>query len=180
MVCPPPEAGRAGPEAGGQLSSVTLHPYMKKTIVAFLQNLWVKNPDRVREMFARRPDGREFMLRMLLFRGGRTGKILRENLGQDLCNQIVWEESTTQIGGDAKSVFPPEPEHIRRVLLKHQPEIVLAFGKVAAQAVFGVLPALPPPAMVHFLSAPHPCARSAQDPRGAIRELRAKIEARQR
>jgi len=147
-------------------------------IVAFLQNLWVQNPERVKEMFARHPDGREYMLRMLLFRGGKTGKILRSLLGEDLIHKIVWEESTTEISGNANAVFPADLAHIRRVINKHRPEAVVTFGRIASKAVFlvsnGML-AEPADFTFELFCVPHPCARPAADPVGAIAELKQKL-----
>jgi hypothetical protein len=147
-------------------------------IVAFLQNLWVKNPERVKQMFAAHPDGREYMLRCLLFHGGRTGKILTASLGKELISQIVWEESTTEISGDAKAIFPADLAHIRGVLNKHRPEAVVTFGKIAAQAVALVDAGMrmePADFTFELFHLPHPCARPAADPIGAIAELKQKL-----
>lgn len=147
-------------------------------IVAFLQNLWVKDPARTERLFAAHPEKREYILKCLLFLGGRTGNILKCTLGQDVIDQIAWEESTKQIAGDSRGVFPPDYEHIKAVILKHRPEIVLAFGKIASTAVIKVSEEmLPEPATFHFrvLSAPHPCARPAQDPIGALMEIKTKL-----
>ena len=147
-------------------------------IIAFLQNLWVKNPERVKEMFARHPDGREYMLRMLLFHGGRTGKILMDTLGEELVNKIVWEESTTEISGNANAVFPADLGHIRRVINKHKPEAVVTFGRIASKAVFIVangMMAEPADFQFELLCVPHPCARPAADPIGALAELKQKL-----
>jgi hypothetical protein len=153
--------------------------FVPMKIVAFLQNLWVKDLVRVREMFARHPDGREYMLRMLLFRGGKTGKILTSLLGQELVNKIVWEESTTEISGNANEVFPADLAHIRRVLNKHRPEAVVAFGRIASKSVFLVsngMMAEPANFTFELFCVPHPCARPAQDPSGAITELKQKLQ----
>jgi hypothetical protein len=143
--------------------------------VAFLQNLWVKDPTRVQAMFERYPEQREYMLRKLLFCGGRTGTILKATLGWDLCLKIIWDESTTQIAGDSKFVFPPEPAHIRRVLEKHRPEIVVTFGLIASKSVFKVFSEMMAGLgefKCQFRSVPHPCARTRQDPLGKLHELR--------
>lgn len=101
-------------------------------IVAFLQNIWVKDPERVRKMFASFPNQRESIITKLLFLGGKTGKNLQAGLGEALCNEIIWEETTKEIGSYSASIFPPDSEHVKAVLEKHKPEIVLCFGAVAA------------------------------------------------
>lgn len=143
-------------------------------IVAFLQNLWVRDPIKVKAMFERYPAKREWMLRFMLFRGGRTGKLLRQHLGDDLVERIVWEESTKQIAGTSSDAFPPDIEHIAEVIARHQPEHVVGFGKVACCGIQSALTQLPGVKLeTHFL--PHPCARPAQDPIGAMRDLREKL-----
>ena len=106
-------------------------------VVAFLQNLWVKDPPRVKLMLeqAEARGQRECMLKVLLFHGGKTGQVLTEYLGAEWCNRIVWEESTRDIGGWPGSVFPVDRMHIEGVLIKHSPQVVIAFGRPAARAV---------------------------------------------
>ena len=147
-------------------------------VVAFLQNLWVKDPAHVEKFFRRYPEMRERMLRKLLFYRCKTGRVLKAGLGEKLCDEIVWEESTTQIAGDARTVFPPDHKHIEDVIKKHQPEVVIALGKVASQAVFEVISESMDRLMLkmEFCSAPHPCARPPLDPIGRLKEIRAKIE----
>jgi hypothetical protein len=150
-------------------------------IVAFLQNLWVKDVAHFQKFFERYPDQRERMLKKLLFYNCKTGRVLKAGLGEELCEKIVWEESTTEIAGDAKKVFPPDLAHIESVLKKHRPEVVIAIGKVAAQATFMVINRLVSRQSlmawkIEFLSAPHPCARPPLDPLARFKEIRAKIE----
>jgi hypothetical protein len=132
-------------------------------IVAFLQNLWVKNPARVEKLFADFPDRRESILAQLLFSGGKTGKVLRKKFGVDLCNEIIWEESTTVIAATSDGIFPPDHSHIKSVLMKHRPEIVLGFGKIASKAVLRVLHEIyfgegDARFKVQFMAGPHPAA----------------------
>jgi hypothetical protein len=149
-------------------------------IVAFLQNLWVKDPEKMRQIFDRHPgfESRAYMLRTLLMRGGRTGKILKATLGMETINQIIWEETTTQIAGDPKTIFPADLSHIRKVLNFYKPEAVVTFGRIASKSVFlvanGML-AEPAEFTFELLCVPHPCARPAADPIGAFTELKQKL-----
>jgi hypothetical protein len=104
------------------------------TIVAFLQNQWFKDPEGIKQIYERWPDKREKLNAAYLFMGCKTGKNLRKAFG-DLCDEIVWEEVSPEIGGHSASSFPPDPEHIKRVIEKHQPDVVLMFGKIAQDGV---------------------------------------------
>lgn len=129
--------------------------------VAFLQNMWVRNPDRVKAVFAR--EGEAFRLKYIkyaLFAGCLTGRRLKVVFGQEACSEIVWEETTREIAGDAKTIFPPQPGHIQAVLAQHQPDIVLAFGTIASNALYKILQRTPPGKTLPLLiTAPHPAAR---------------------
>ena len=122
------------------------------TIVAFLQNQWVRDPERVRKMIERA--GEKFRRRFIsyaLFAGCLTGRRLKSAFG-DLTGQIVWEEVSREIGGKASDVFPADTRHIERELAELQPHLVLAFGSIAAGAL-GRCWTGP------LLTGPHPAAR---------------------
>lgn len=104
-------------------------------IVAFLQNQWFKNPERHKGFAERYPQLREEMIRRFLFSGCKTGRILKASLGESLCKQIIWEETSREVGGHSSSIFPPDYEHINGVCLKHNPDIIVAFGKQASEAL---------------------------------------------
>ncbi len=139
-------------------------------IVAFLQNQWFKDPEGVKAMFAEHPECRERYIEAFLFMGCLTGKRLRAVFGEELCNQIVWEEISPEIGGHSASKFPPDPAHIERVLRKHAPDVVLCFGKLATNGVLATLsnPELRDlPHGFDLVHGPHPAARN-----GALDGLR--------
>jgi len=120
--------------------------------VAFLQNMWVKNPERVRADIQRHGEG--FRLRFMkyaLFAGCVTGRRLKAAFG-DLCDEIVWEETTREIAGDPKTIFPAQPDHIRAVLEKYKPDVVLTFGAIARLVVLPLWSG-------RLIAAPHPAAR---------------------
>ena len=109
---------------------------VNQPVLAFLQNMWVKQPDRVKASIA--AHGEEFrlaLMRRFLFAGCKTGRNLTKVFGDELLEQFTFEETTREIAGDAKTIFPADREHIRDCIVKHQPRIVVAFGQIAHDAV---------------------------------------------
>jgi len=132
-------------------------------IVAFLQNQWFQNPDKAREVYAKNPDQREELNKRFLFAGCMTGRRLQTAFGPDLCDQIIWEEVSPQIGGKSNSTFPADQKHISSVIEKHQPDIILTFGSLAKDALNQwsrdeMYKCEPRPLPV-VISGPHPAAR---------------------
>lgn len=138
-------------------------------LLALMQNQWLRNADRhqahadsLRENFI--PEQwwryREKSIPFALFRGCKSGRVLGRNLG-DLCDRIIWEETTTRISADPSEVLPIEPLHVQAVFARYQPDVVIAFGAVARRAM------LPPIergeiSALKVVYAPHPAVR---DPR---------------
>jgi len=136
-------------------------------ILAILQNQWFKNPAKAREIYARNPELRNQLIKRFLFAGCLTGRRLSEAFG-DLCDLIIWEEASPEVGGFSASKFAPDPDHIKAAIEKHQPDVVLCLGKIASDAVRSVCcdTDVRHPAVMF---APHPAARS--DPMPALREI---------
>lgn len=130
-------------------------------IVAFLQNQWFKDPEGVKAMFDEHPERRERYIEAFLFMGCLTGKRLQSVFGEELCGAIIWEETSRDIGGYAASKFPADTRHMTAVLEKHQPTVVLAFGRIAGDAIHSMVTNSP------IIYGPHPAARQ-----GAIEGLR--------
>ena len=126
-------------------------------IVAFLQNMWVRDPVKTRQAFDRYTTGRlrEAFIAHALFSGCVTGRRLRHAFG-DLCDVIVWEEPSPVIADNPRDYFPPDPKHVAAVLRKHGPDIVLCFSRRAELDIFNLLPK-----GCSFVSCPHPAARGA-------------------
>jgi hypothetical protein len=123
------------------------------TILAFLQNMWVRDPERVKASIALYgEEHRRRLITYALFAGCRTGRRLRVAFGPETCKRILWEEASPEISGDPRKVCRPDHDHIRRVLLFHRPDIVLAFGHLASAALAGLWDG-------PLISAPHPAAR---------------------
>ncbi|HET7229984.1 MAG TPA: SWIM zinc finger family protein [Longimicrobium sp.] len=122
-------------------------------VLGLLQNGWYRNPERVAQLFARRPEARRDMIASLLFAGCTTGRRLRSHLGS-LCDHITWEEASPRIGGESGACFPADAAHIRAALADVRPLVVVAFGRVAQDGMRQV---------AEFtgtvIEAPHPAAR---------------------
>lgn len=137
-------------------------------IVAILQNQWFKNPAKIKQMIAEReltyPNAREFYIKTFLFWGCLTGKRLQQNLGEDYCKEIIWEECSKEIGACASARFPADITHIQSVIDKHKPTHIIAFGQIAKDALMQIY------AKRDFilLLAPHPAARQS----GVIKQLK--------
>lgn len=126
-------------------------------IVCFLQNQWFKDPVRMEAMLRTTFKGnREKFIRTWLFYSCMTGQRLRKVFGEEFCDSesTIWEEASDKMGGYAASAYPADQLHIARVIEKHRPRVVLAFGKIASVA----LEAMPDKSFKLFVG-PHPVAR---------------------
>jgi len=129
---------------------------MRPTL-AFLQNMWVRDPQRVLDGIAR--GGERYRRRAIyqfLFGGCLTGRRLRAAFG-DRIGEIEWEESTREIASDSHRICLPQPDHIRAAIATYQPKIVLVFGRVAGDAVSAIWTG-------PLIQAPHPAARQSYVP----------------
>lgn len=146
-------------------------------IIAFLQNAWFRDPEGVKAMFAESPERRERYISASLFMGCLTGKRLKAIFGEELCDAIVWEEISPEIGSHASSRFPADPAHIERVLRKHNPDVVLCFGKLASEGLRKTLSTLNKELLNGFsiIDGPHPAAR--QHAIEGLRKVRQELSA---
>ena len=166
-----PDAIRQAQESPHETGIAIRDLELNMKIVAFLQNMWVRDPERLKLAIER--DGEELRIRMIeyaLFAGCITGRRLKSAFGE-LCEEIVWEETTREIAGNPKTIFPAQPEHIKAVLEKYKPDVVLTFGKIAANSVRPLWGG-------QILCIPHPAARqpeTIQRLADAARELKTMI-----
>jgi hypothetical protein len=141
-------------------------------ILAILQNLWFRDPEGARAIFAAYPDKRNNLIGRFLFMGCLTGRRLQTAFGEELCGRIVWEEAHPEIGGHSGSRFGFDADHIQRAIQQHEPDVVLAFGKVAGdglRAAQRLLDLAEHSTGFQAIFGPHPAAR--QDPMPALREI---------
>jgi hypothetical protein len=127
-------------------------------VVAFLQNQWFKNPEKIAKMYARTgttPEGRAQLNRIFLFYKSLTGKRIKAAFGQDACREIIWEEASREIAGESDGSFPADTSHIKAVIQHFEPDAILCFGKIVSDAVRVLMPRIP------VIYGPHPAARHA-------------------
>ena len=84
-------------------------------ILAFMQNMWVRDPQRIKDSIAKMPvhQRAEHRLRLIeycLFAGCKSGRVLKKVFGP-LCGEIIWEEASPEIAGDSKTICLPCPIH---------------------------------------------------------------------
>ncbi len=126
----------------------------QKPVLAFLQNMWVKNPERVKaEIKKHGEEYRTRLLRYCLFAGCKTGRNLTKAFGEDLLELIAFEETTREIAGDPKTIFPADASHIGNAITVHKPLIVVTFGTIAREAVQPYWTGM-------FIKAHHPASRN--------------------
>lgn len=123
----------------------------KPTIMFLLQCQWFRDPDRARQVLATyvtfegEEEGWNRFVRDMLFMGCLTGRRIREAFGDVLCEDAcgygetpvttVFEETSREMGGRSGAAFPPDPDHLTASLRLHRPDIVVAFGRVASEAL---------------------------------------------
>lgn len=139
-------------------------------VLAFLQNMWFKDPERANLLLQRYEKhhnddgcGRERFIRDMLFLRCLTGKRLQAAFTWDVCAEIIWEESSKDMGGHSAAKFAADPEHMKAVIEKHKPDVIMVFGKVAYD---GIMLLKQYPTIDAYLQAiggvmvgPHPAAR---------------------
>ena len=137
------------------------------TIVAFLQNQWMNDPEKVLAMIERTPKARPRLIKYALFQSF-TGSRLKQVFGED-CVHWVWDNASPQIGSMPSSCFPADPSHIKAVLEEHKPDVVLAFGRVASKALQKLC-------QCKLITGPHPAARQ-DDVMSRLERMAAELEA---
>lgn len=126
---------------------------MNKFGLAFLQNTWLNNPEKAKKGIAKWGETyRTNLIEYCLFAGCLTGRRIKAAFSENLRDTIVWEETTREISGNPKEIFPADLNHIKQKIQEHQPKIILAFGKTAEKSLtnFTNLP---------IIFMPHPAAR---------------------
>jgi hypothetical protein len=136
--------------------------------VAFLQDIWDRDPDKVRRMLACDRTGklREKLVKYALFAGCLTGRRLRAAF-RSLCDEVVWEDAGPAVCGSPDVYCPPDRAHILAVLDRHRPDVVLCFTRCGQDAVEAACRAWGGPTPV-FIAALHPAARGADTVQGLL------------
>lgn len=112
----------------------------KPTILAIMQNQWFNDPQKVRAMIERDKTGklRRRMIEYALFAGCKSGQVLRRVFG-NLCEEMIWEEASPEIGGHSSSSFPANIPHLVRVIEEIRPHIIIGFGRIAEDGLTQVM-----------------------------------------
>ena len=125
------------------------------TTLAFLQNQWVRHPERAQAMIEQHGESyRRRFIAAALFSGCLTGRRLVDAFGVDATRRITWENASPQIAAKSRGRFPADIMHMRNVIRYVQPDIIIAFGTVAQDGLIGT--GLRHPQTIY---APHPAAR---------------------
>ena len=100
---------------------------VRADVVAFLQNPWFKpgTDQRVIRLYMECASYRRMVLAL-----SATGRALMEAFGDFYC-QIWWDNACPLPGQERAASFPPDVEHIREVVKRLKPKIVLCFGRSA-------------------------------------------------
>jgi len=123
------------------------------TVLAFLQNMWVRDPARVRALIERYGESyRRRLIAYALFAGCASGRNLKTAFGEELCRLITWEEASREVTGHPGARPRADPVHIAASLKEHEPDIVICFGRIAGDAVAPLWTG-------KLILAPHPAAR---------------------
>jgi len=120
---------------------------MKKTVkkvVVFLQNPW--SP-----VWAGKEWPRESWLQALQkSRSGQRLRVMERHLKKDI--EVWYDNTSLVVGKTADSIFPPNLVHIENVIQEQRPDLVVACGKQAENALLGIFPR-------SLLIVPHPAHR---------------------
>jgi hypothetical protein len=135
-------------------------------VLAFLQNQWFTNPERMAVIYARHGggwDGRAELNGVYLFFRCLTGRRLLAAFGDDARNRIIWENASPKLAGKSDGAFPADIEHMAGAIRHHMPDVVLTFGRIATDGLAAATLAhadLRSPGFRTY-SGPHPAARHA-------------------
>lgn len=139
-------------------------------VLMLLQNQWFNDPDRAEQVLAMYKEykgeeaARPRFIRDMLFMGCLTGRRIKETFGEDVCwdgvvgGNVMFEEVSPLVGRRSGACFPPDPDHLVRVLSSFRPSVVAAFGLVA-QTGLQLAPVQPHLQGVTVIACPHPAAR---------------------
>jgi len=144
-------------------------------ILAFLQNMWV-HAHQVLGVSRCHPisNAREDMIRYALFAGCLTGRRLKQAFGKTLCDCIIWQEASPVVSSNSRDYHSPNEAHIRAVLDKHTPDLVLIMTMRGADQIERIIHDCRGD-MFPIVKCPHPAAR-AQDTTARLAEARASID----
>lgn len=106
-----------------------------------MQNQWFKDPEKTKkflEEFGKRrgktfEETRREWIPRFLFMGCKTGKILQKYLGEVLCDEIIWEEVSKEMGSHSSSIFPADIIHMSNTIVEIKPNVLILMGKISLE-----------------------------------------------
>ena len=140
-------------------------------VFGLLQNSWFYDPPRIKQAMQRyRNLGREDMaekyrrrlLEYSLFAGCRSGRNLRDTLGDEWCDRMTWENASLELTDCASDVFPADFKHIMNRVKEERPDIIVGFGRVACDALASLQGSIANYFRFVYITAPHPTARQPE------------------
>ncbi len=147
--------------------------------LAILQNQWGPKahdpdyPSRLARLESLTPEAyADHVRRCLAWSRCRTYQRLVKEFGEAAFASISWTNASRNAGATASSKFAPSASHLDATLRALRPDVVIAFGKVAAEGIEAWV-RTPESTSISFelILAPHPVARHS----GAGDELRAAV-----
>lgn len=148
-------------------------------ILAFLQNAYTSDEAQARRNEDARRDERMVSRFQHLLREAIAGdhpnhtyRRLRNALHPDICRLIWWENASPRWGWYSGQKFPADYAHIRGLLKSHSPEVVLAFGRVASDALKQIR--IADAGSWQLIVGPHPAARGSDVPHRLV-EMRVRL-----
>lgn len=105
-------------------------------ILCILQNQWAENPERVQALHAKHPGRRAEIIGRMLFMGCLTGRRIEKVFG-DLMQEhsFIFEEASAVVTLQSHSKPPHNTQHVRSVIERYSPDVIIAFGNCAQRAV---------------------------------------------
>lgn len=145
-------------------------------ILAIMQCMWLRDPERHKRSLAeydndipRREKLRRRMITYALFAGCKTGRVLERTLGENLCEKIIWEEASREVGSHSSAKFDFDRAHVQATIDEFKPDAILALGSIAASGLALMRLQIP------VIAAPHPAARHG-GVETELRNVRFKLE----
>lgn len=149
-------------------------------VLAFLQNAYARDEEAARLLEAAFADRDPKMVAAMqrrrkagLFAGRNyTGRLIARTFGEDVAYRIWWENTTPRWGWESSHKFPADLAHMRALIDTHKPDVILAFGAQARDALARLAVHGLHGAVVIF--GPHPASRSPEKYAG-LREMAVKL-----
>lgn len=129
-------------------------------VLAILQNTWARDPERVTESlerFAKMGIRHKFVAK-LLFSGSLTGRRIQAAFGSYV-DDMIFEEASPLVTGVSSGSPKADLDHIFEFIGRHQPDVIIGFGRTACDAVAALVSSGRLDMAFHFIRTVHPACR---------------------